>query len=300
MKTLVIGSTVCDVVIYLDKLPTRQGDEHIHKQFWNLGGCAFNVAHLLHQLDLSYTFLSPIGSGHYGAFVKAELEKIGMASPIQSDLPNGCCYCFVEEDGERTFLSEHGVEYTFQKEWLDGLDLDEYDFIYVCGLEVEEETGQELVEALATVRGQLIFAPGPRGHLIPQERLKTLYSYAPILHLNEQEVLSLSGKEKSSSAISHLQKQTQNLIIVTEGDKGARLYEGEQMNERPAYQSAVKDTIGAGDSHVAAFVAGLMAGKTKADALDFANLVSSKVVAVSGVQLGQGTYEELKEKLKYD
>ena len=28
-KILVIGSTVCDVMIYVDKLPSRQGDVHI-------------------------------------------------------------------------------------------------------------------------------------------------------------------------------------------------------------------------------------------------------------------------------
>ena len=29
-KALVIGSTVCDVMVYLDRLPSREGDAHIH------------------------------------------------------------------------------------------------------------------------------------------------------------------------------------------------------------------------------------------------------------------------------
>ena len=112
-KCLVIGSTVCDVMIYLDQLPGRQGDTHIRKQVMSLGGCAFNVVTILHHLGVDYDFISPVGSGLYGTFVKSELKKLGIETSIALDGENGCCYCFVESDGERTFLSHHGVEYRF-------------------------------------------------------------------------------------------------------------------------------------------------------------------------------------------
>ena len=47
---LIIGSTVCDVMIYLDRLPSREGDAHIDHQQWSVGGCAFNVVNNLHFL----------------------------------------------------------------------------------------------------------------------------------------------------------------------------------------------------------------------------------------------------------
>ena len=34
---LIIGSTVCDVMIYLDRLPSREGDAHIDHQQWSVG-----------------------------------------------------------------------------------------------------------------------------------------------------------------------------------------------------------------------------------------------------------------------
>lgn len=37
-KALVIGSTVCDIMVYLDRLPSREGDAHIYEQTWSLGG----------------------------------------------------------------------------------------------------------------------------------------------------------------------------------------------------------------------------------------------------------------------
>ena len=33
---LIIGSTVCDVMIYLDRLPSREGDAHIDHQQWSV------------------------------------------------------------------------------------------------------------------------------------------------------------------------------------------------------------------------------------------------------------------------
>ena len=102
-KALVIGSTVCDIMVYLDRLPSREGDAHIHEQTWSLGGCAFNVVSVLHALDQNVDFISPVGTGVYGDFVKAELERLGIQTPISVTGANGCCYCFIESDGERTF-----------------------------------------------------------------------------------------------------------------------------------------------------------------------------------------------------
>ena len=101
-------------MIYLDRLPSREGDAHIDHQQWSVGGCAFNVVNILHFLSQPYQFVSPVGSGIYGDFIRRELKQLGISSSISLEGANGCCYCFVEFDGERTFLSDHGVEYSFQ------------------------------------------------------------------------------------------------------------------------------------------------------------------------------------------
>lgn len=55
-KCLIIGSTVCDVVINVEQLPTTAEDVHITSQEMALGGCAYNVVSVLHHLDVPYTF----------------------------------------------------------------------------------------------------------------------------------------------------------------------------------------------------------------------------------------------------
>ena len=295
-KALVIGSTVCDVMVYLDRLPSREGDAHIHEQTWSLGGCAFNVTSVLHALGQNVDFISPVGTGVYGDFVKAELERLGIQTPVSVNGANGCCYCFIESDGERTFLSDHGVEYSFQADWLKEIETDRFDYIYLCGLEVEEPTGFELVQSVSQLKGRVIFAPGPRGLLIPKERLEAIYDLHPILHVNEAEAKAFSACQEIADAAKILYQRTGQLVVVTLGEKGAIAYDG-NWYEAAGFPTEVRDTVGAGDSHLGAFLAASLQGVDVEDALIFANRLASKVVATRGVHLTQEQYQVLRAEL---
>ena len=160
-SVLVIGSTCVDVIINLERLPKTGEDLHPKSQSLAMGGCAYNVANILRQAGASFTFATPVGSGIYGDYVASHLKASGFFTPVpRQEEENGCCYCLVEESGERTFLSCHGPEYSFQKEWLDSLDLAGYSMVYICGLEVEAPTGKNLVNFLEENRHmEIYFAP---------------------------------------------------------------------------------------------------------------------------------------------
>ena len=105
------------------------------------------------------------------------------------------------------------MEYGFQKEWLQPLEQESYDAIYLCGLEVEEPTGMELIQAVSKLEGQVIFAPGPRGLLIPKDRLEAIYDLQPILHLNELEAKAFSACEEIAEAAKTLYQRTGQLAL---------------------------------------------------------------------------------------
>lgn len=296
-KCLIIGSTVCDVILYVDKLPTTQQDIHPKKQVVSLGGCAFNVAHVLHHLKVPYTLISPVGSGMYGDFVKQHLQKQGMHSEIAVQQENGCCYCMVENSGERSFMSYHGAEYTFDPAWLRKLDLNDYAYAYVCGLEVEDVDGMKLVNALASFQGQIIFAPGPRGMHIQQERLDILYGYKPIMHLNDLEIEQMMQEEDLLHAMKKLYTLTQNKVIVTVGKQGVYLYDGNQIQHIETSKVEVVDTIGAGDSHVGGYLVGKSLGYEDTKALSLANRIAGKVVSISASTLSKEEYAKLYKEL---
>ena len=291
-KCLVIGSSVCDCLIYTDVLPSREGDAHISNQKMQIGGCALNVAVTLKGLGVDFDFLSPVGQGMYGDFVASKLAKLQL--PIfRVEGENGCCYCFIEADGERTFLSYHGVEYSFQRSWLENFDLNDYAYLYLCGLEVEEATGEELVDTLADFKGKIVFCPGPRVDKIAPKRCQKLLSYQPILHLNEQEAYLMSGENELQPAIERLYSWTKTLVIVTLGADGVIAYDGTWLRVSQE-KVPVCDTLGAGDSHVAGFLAGVLSGKNLHQSLVFANQVAGEVVQVTGCLLESKTYQKLR------
>ncbi|MFQ7536076.1 MAG: carbohydrate kinase family protein [Clostridium sp.] len=126
-----IGSSVADVIIRIPHLPVRQEDINIESQTLSLGGCAFNAAWMCRLLGGDPLFFSPVGTGIYGDFVRRQLQEHRIDILLESKEENGCCFCLVESDGERTFLSHHGAEYRFQKEWFSLLDSYGVDTVYV-------------------------------------------------------------------------------------------------------------------------------------------------------------------------
>ncbi len=295
-QTLVIGSTVVDIIIGIPNLPTKSEDVNILSQKQSLGGCAYNVSNMLHLEKTPYTLCSPVGSGIYGDYVLRELSKRRIEPFVHLlGTENGCCYCLVEKDGERTFLSHHGAEYIFKKEWMKKIDVNTVDSVYVCGIEVEDETGIEIVEYLEeNPQLKIFFAVGPRINHIESSRLERIFALKPLIHLNDTEALEYTGCKTLDDAANELFKRTQNSIIITLGEKGALVFENGKSTVVEGIKTNVVDTIGAGDCHVGSVIAGLKQGYNLIDSVKRANAFASAVVGVSGAILDSNIFNNVK------
>lgn len=296
-NVLVIGSTCVDVIIRLDHLPKTEESLHPESQRFSVGGCAYNVANILQRAKVPLTFITPVGGqGVYGGYVKRQLDALNFIDYI--DLPeeeNGCCYCFVEKSGERTFVSHHGVEYTFDAAWMKPHSAKRFDLGYVCGLEIEEKTGGALIEYLETAPVETLFyAPGPTGVRIPKEKNERLYALHPVLHLNASEAMALGEADSVAAAARNLMNKTQNTVIVTLGKQGVFwMNPNGKTFTLPGVSEKIVDTIGAGDSHVATTILGLCRGLPLSAALSLANRVAAAVVATEGATLPESDFAAL-------
>ena len=322
-KILVIGSTVVDVIITLeDHLPRTQEDVHVVRQKMSLGGCAYNTSDMIRHFGVPYTLFSPIGTGAYGDFVRTRLRERNIDTPIPTpDQDNGCCYCFIEKGGERTFISYHGAEYRFRREWFSLLNPEEIESVYICGLEIEEETGIHIVEWLeANPQLTVYFAPGPRINRISPDLLSRIFALHPILHLNEEEVCSYAAQHSSpeqesqaqnaaaetisssdlryrntemEQAVQYLYGLTGNTVIVTLGRHGSYYQSDSAAEYVEGFPAQQTDTIGAGDSHIGAVIACRHLGMSFRDAVRSANLAAAKVVETEGAQLSDESFAEI-------
>lgn len=292
-QTLVIGSAVVDVIVHIPHLPKTGEDVHISKQSRSLGGCAYIVSDILRHFGVPYSLCTAVGSGIYGDFVRQQLERRGVPIYVRRQEENGCCYCMVEEDGERTFIVDHGIEYTFYEDYLEKMDTASIDSVYVCGLEIEEYTGWNIIAYLEKHPEYTIyFAPGARIMELQAERMERMLALHPILHLNEGESMAFTGEKTAEDAAKALYARTQNTVIVTLGEKGALCYDGALHHAAPV-PATVCDTIGAGDSHIGTIIACRRLGYGFAEALAIANQVSAAVVSREGGLLEDAEFEGL-------
>ncbi len=295
--TLVIGSAVCDIRMPVDHLPSRSEDINIYTQDMSLGGCAFNVCDCLRHFGVSFIPFLPVGSGIYGRFVKEQLSERGIVSACpESEAVSGCCYCLVEPDGERTFLCYHGAEYLFEEGWFEALEespqADEIGNVYVCGLEIEEGTGERILAFLERHPDyRIFFAPSARICKIPKDRMERMLNLHPILHLNEDEALRFTGCENVEEAGKKLAHITGNTALVTLGEKGCLIFHDDKVTMVDPYPADHKeDTIGAGDSHIGSVIALLQMGLGMEEAVRGANIVASRVVSTRGALLSDDVF----------
>lgn len=287
-RALFIGASCIDVVIYLHHLPKTEEDIHPEKQVMSLGGCACNAASAARLISENIELASVVGTGVFGELTEKLLTERGLTVRIRSEKENGCCYCFVEKGGERTFVSVHGAEYSFSREAMCEIDKNTFDYVYVSGLEVEEETGEQLIEYLREFPERKIFyCPGPRGTDLGDKNDRIL-SMSPVLHLNEDEAVKLASSVSGRSfngytdAAAFLNGVTHEKVVVTLGEKGAFYLDGDKSFNVPVKKAEVKNTIGAGDTHVGTLIGCLVKGIDWKESLETANKMAALTVSGEG------------------
>lgn len=108
-----------------------------------------------------------------------------------------------------------------------------------------------------------------------KKTLSKLSEYIDIIKINNYEF-----KEN----MIHLPTISDNsMLIVTEGDNGAKLYNKKNIQHYPTEKVLLRDVCGAGDTFLAALVTKYLESKNIDKSISFANLCSSKVVAQFGV-----------------
>ena len=87
-KILLIGSTCVDVIIEIDHLPKTAEDIQPKRQTLALGGCAYNAANIVRQSGVPYLFVTPIGTGVYGDYIRKSFQTRKLPIHVNVDAEN--------------------------------------------------------------------------------------------------------------------------------------------------------------------------------------------------------------------
>jgi sugar/nucleoside kinase (ribokinase family) len=130
----------------------------------------------------------------------------------------------------------------------------------------------------------------------PAERwdggLEEVLPYVNICMPNEQEALLISRQDSREGAAAHFQSRGTGIVAIKGGEKGAWAYAGGQAFERKVLPVTGGDSIGAGDSFDAGFLAGWLRSLPLEACLRIATACGSAVASKTGGLAGQLRWEE--------
>lgn len=81
--TLILGSTVIDMIVRVPHLPVTQEDINTRSMTMALGGCSYNAARMLRLFQLPLFHCSPTGDGVFGQLTEKLLREEGLSPAVR-------------------------------------------------------------------------------------------------------------------------------------------------------------------------------------------------------------------------
>ncbi len=133
-----------------------------------------------------------------------------------------------------------------------------------------------------------IFDINLRQHFYSQELIEHSLTRCNILKINDDEVVLVAKlfdwEVKNEMAVCHqlLENYSLEMVVLTKGTLGSYVITKDEISFKPTPLVVVADTVGAGDSFTAGFVASLLKGKSIPEAHQIAVEVSAFVCTQHG------------------
>ena len=254
------------------------------------GGAPMNVAYHLNQLGISTAMISRIGNDELGKelFDYFTSKKVS-GDFIQKDNEHDTSRVLAKVDGNHvTYDIVKPVAWDFitYNMTIEKLVADSRYFIF-GSLGARAETSRRTLFELLEIAPLKILDINLRAPHYEKQTLDYLLQHADILKLNIDELdllagwYGIDGNEKDK--ITALQDKFHlNTILATRGDKGAVILENGKFYEHPGFVVKVADTIGSGDSFLAAFLSKYLQGSLINDALTFASGMGAFIATKHG------------------
>jgi sugar/nucleoside kinase (ribokinase family) len=312
---IAIGDIVADAFIKLNHADIHN-DANLHRQelcisygdkipyefvkvVYAVGNSA-NAAVSASRLGLNSALATNQGDDEIGKKNLESLTKDKVATNFVVSHPNMVTnYHYVLWfEAERTILIKH-ENYPYSLP-----EMDEPRWIYLSSLgehamEFQDKVAQFLVDHPSI---NLAFQPGTFQIKLGHEKLKTIYQRSKIFFCNKEESqIILNTNESDPKKLMQMLKDLgPEIIILTDGPKGAYAYDGKTSWFVPPYPDIAPpyERTGAGDAYASTIVATLALGKPLEEALLWGPVNSMMVVQKIGAQEGLLNREQLENLLR--
>ena len=161
--------------------------------------------------------------------------------------------------------------------------------VLLASLEVPMAAVERAVELISRTRGTVVVNPAPAAPLPP-----SVMRSSPILTPNRSELATLSATDDPAAGAQRLIVGGAAAVVVTLGESGCLLVQGDHSQEVAAYQATQAiDTTGAGDTFSGVLAAWLAAGAQLPDAVRAGNAGAGLSVRSAGARSGMPNRDEV-------
>ncbi|KAK5811116.1 uncharacterized protein LOC108467813 [Gossypium arboreum] len=328
-----LGNLCVDIVLNVPKLPPPSPDSRKafmeqlsssppDKQYWEAGGNC-NMAIAAARLGLKCVAIGHVGNEIYGKFLEDVLqaEGIGMVGMSEeTDVLNApsssyetlLCWVLVDPLQKHGFCSRADFSKEPAFSWMNTLSeevkraIKRSRILFCNGYDFDELSPHMIISAVeyaVEVGTSVFFDPGPRGKSLlsgtaeEQKALKHFLRMSDVLLLTSDEAESLTGLVDPILAGQELLRKGNRTkwVVVKMGPKGSILITKSGITCASAFKVKIMDTVGCGDSFVAAIAYGFIHNIPLVTTLAFANAVGAATAMGCGAGRNVATLKQVVE-----
>lgn len=260
-----------------------------------IGGAPFNLAAHISRCGAETYMISRLGKDEWGEKAFSKVEALGIKTNFiqwDEEKPTGTVDVFLN-NGQPSYTINPEVAYDYiDFESLREAKLEElkFDMFAFGSLAQRNQTSrQSLSQLLKKFSFSYVFYDvNLRKDGYSKEIINESISYSNILKLNDDEVPIISdfvfGEELGFEAFCErlVAELKQQIIIITAGGEGCYIYHDGQLQKVGGKKVKVVDTVGAGDSFSAAFLATFFKSGDPIHAAHVANQLGAFVASSHG------------------
>jgi sugar/nucleoside kinase (ribokinase family) len=275
-----------------------QVEKIVEDYFLEMGGSCSIFACQAAKLGLKVAILGKVGKDQFGDLILSRMQESGVDIryvEIDPELKTGCGIALCKPDGDRAIMTYMGsinvlTEGDVKDEWL-GLarHLHHGSYYLHTGL----RPGIPGIFRRAKAMGLTISLDT---NWDPEERwgegLEEVIGLVDVFLPNEAEALRIANTERLQEAVSCLHAMGTKIIAVKRGAKGAMASDGSTSRYCSVEPVSGGDSVGAGDSFDAGFLAGWLKGLPLEQSLKIGCACGRSVASQFGGVRGQLTWEE--------
>jgi len=255
------------------------------------GGAPMNVALHLLQQQIPVQMLTRIGKDDLGDELLTYLQEQQLPTQlIQRDpeLPT----CLVTVDLDENYQAKYTIpqpvswdniqpEKTLLKEAF------LFEAIVYGSLACRSVTTLDTLLQLLKKPAYKIFDVNLRQPHFTLQVIETLAQHADMVKMNEEEMLFLSPKNEQNTSLEAKMREFSKrfhtkTVCVTLGENGCAVLHQQHFYSHPGFKVKVADTVGAGDSFLATFIAGLLRELPMEEILINASAIGAFVAGSNG------------------